>query len=87
MAKYFTLDDVEGVLALHHHECVFEIDAPKKIVERLSIKTKSEWFPFWCWGEKLKVLHTEFRQCWIQSEIYCPHEGVDRLSEYNMKLG
>ena len=87
MAKYFTLDEVEGVLALHHHECVFELDAPKRILERLSVRSKSEWFPFWCWGERARTLHAEFKQCFIQSEIYCPHEGVDRLSEYNIKLG
>ena len=87
MAKYFTLDEIEGVLALHHYECVFELDAPKRILERLSVRSKSEWFPFWCWGERARTLHTEFKQCFIQSEIYCPHEGVDRLSEYNLKLG
>jgi hypothetical protein len=26
----------------------------------------------------------EFRECWQMSEIYCPHEGIDRRSEYGM---
>ena len=26
----------------------------------------------------------EFKQCWELSEIYCPHEGIDRRSEYSM---
>jgi hypothetical protein len=29
---------------------------------------------------------TEFRQCWALSEIYCPHEGIDRRSEYGMEI-
>ena len=85
MTKYFTLEDVEGVLALHDPDCILEIDAPKKIVERLSVRTKSEWFPFWCWGEKLTQLHQEWKQCWTLSEIYCPHEGIDRRNEYGMQ--
>jgi hypothetical protein len=28
----------------------------------------------------------EFRECWALSEIYCPHEGIDRRSEYGMEV-
>jgi hypothetical protein len=37
--------------------------------------------PFWfCTQEKIK----ELQNCFVQSEIYCPHEGVDRLVECNV---
>ena len=74
---YFTEDDIRPVLAMHPAECIFELDAPKNIVARLSAKTKSEWL-------KLKNLD-EFKQCWQSSEIYCPHEGIDRLAECGVK--
>jgi hypothetical protein len=28
----------------------------------------------------------DFRECWALSEIYCPHEGIDRRSEYGMEV-
>ena len=77
MSKYFTIKDVKSVLALHPSECVFELDAPQKIVERLSIKTVNEWLRIRGGNE----LHEQFKACWQASEIYCPHEGIDRLSE------
>ena len=77
MSEYFTIKDVKSILKLHPSECVFELDAPQKIVERLSIKTVNEWLRF-CGGNEL---HEQFKACWVASEIYCPHEGIDRLAE------
>jgi hypothetical protein len=34
--------------------------------------------------QQLKGLQ-EFRACWTASEIYCPHEGIDRLAECGVK--
>ena len=81
MSKYFTLEEVKGALASHDKHCVFEIGAPEKILARLNTKTKREWLSFWGYT---RGKHEEFKQCFIQSEIYCPHEGVDRLRECNV---
>jgi hypothetical protein len=27
----------------------------------------------------------EFRECWQLSEIFCPHEGIDRLAECGVR--
>ena len=79
--KYFTIDEVKAVLRMHPTECVFELDAPHKIFERLSVKTRAEWLPFFGYtAEK----HDEFKRAWQLSEIYCPHEGIDRRNEYGM---
>ena len=89
MSKYFTIEDIVGVLQLHDPCCVFELDAPKNIVERLSKRTKNEWLP-WLGllpekrNDEQKSLHEEFKMCWQLSEIYCPHEGIDRRSEYGI---
>ena len=37
---YFTEDDIAPVLAMHPAECIFELDAPKNIVARLSARLK-----------------------------------------------
>ena len=81
MSKYFTLEEVKGALALHDKTCVFEIGAPEKILARLNTKSKKEWLPWWGYTQEK---HEQFKQCFIQSEIYCPHEGVDRLAECNV---
>ena len=81
MDKYFTLEEIKHVLASHDKHCVFEIGAPEKILARLSIRPRSEWFKSWGY---IRGKHEEFKQCFIQSEIYCPHEGVDRLVECNV---
>ena len=70
---YFDEKHVSEVLALHPAECVFELDAPRKIMQRLSGKTASWWVE--------KENREEFKKCWTASEIYCPHEGIDRLAE------
>ena len=71
--SYFDEKHVRGVLAKHPVECVFELDAPRKIAQRLSSKTVSGWMKL----ENQK----EFKACFVASEIYCPHEGIDRLAE------
>lgn len=81
MSKYFTIEHIEGVLKLHDPCCIFELDAPKKIVERLSIRTINEWFP--CTNHT-QELFEEWKMCFQLSEIYCPHEGIDRRSEYGI---
>ena len=68
---------VRDVLAKHPAECIFELDAPRNIVQRLSGKTLSWWYK----PENVK----EFKACWTASEIYCPHEGIDRLAECGVK--
>jgi hypothetical protein len=73
---YFTLEDVIELLKSHPADCVFELNAPQKILERLSGRTITEWIT--------GCTAFEFRQCFIQSEIYCPHEGVDRRAEYGI---
>ena len=75
--EYFDEEHVRGVLAMHPAECIFELDAPRKIVQRLSGKTASWWTEL----ENRK----EFRACFIASEIYCPHEGIDRRAECGVK--
>ena len=74
---YFDEAHVREVLKLHPAECVFELDAPRKIAERLSGKTVNWWI-------KMEN-REEFRVCWEASEIYCPHEGIDRLAECGVK--
>ena len=71
--SYFDEKHIRDVLSCHPAECVFELDAPRKIAQRLSSKTAIWW---------TKPEHREeFKACFIASEIYCPHEGIDRLAE------
>ncbi len=77
MNDYFTQEFIKDILVRHPSECVFELDAPKNIAERLSGKTKNEWFE--------RQNQDEFIACWHASEIYCPHEGINRLSECGVK--
>ena len=81
MSDYFTDDFIKDILKNHPAECIFELDAPKNIAERLSGKTMTEWFKLAATDSGVK----EFRACWHQSEIYCPHEGIDRLAECGVK--
>lgn len=81
--EYFDLQDITGVLLLHHWECVFELNAPKQILERLSTRTKKEWLDGLC---KDKNIHLEFKNCFIKSEIFCPHERINRKKEYGIDL-
>jgi hypothetical protein len=75
---YITYDQVVEVLKLHDVHCIFELDAPLKIFNRLmdaGFYTSDDI----TWGR-----NKEFVECWQLSEIYCPHEGIDRRSEYGM---
>ena len=74
---YFDEEHIRKVLALHPAECIFELDAPRKIAQRLSGKTAMWWIE----SENRK----EFIACWHASEIYCPHEGIDRRAELGIK--
>jgi hypothetical protein len=77
MNERITEKFIKSILELHPSECVFELDAPKNIAERLSGKTMDEWL--------MKQNRDEFKACWNASEIYCPHEGIDRLAECGVK--
>jgi hypothetical protein len=77
MIDYFTEEVIKIVLGKHPSECVFELDAPKNIAERLSRKTMDEWL--------MKQNRDKFKTCWHASEIYCPHEGINRLAECGVK--
>jgi len=74
---YYDEEHIRRVLKLHPAECVFELDAPQNIMQRLSVRPVAEWHT----DEHID----EFRECWHLSEIYCPHEGVERLAEYGIK--
>ena len=80
-SSYYDVDHICLVLSKHPWECVFELDAPKKIVDRLSIRTQGEWI-----DHIIKNGNQEFKNCFIQSELYCPHEGVNRLKETDTSL-
>jgi hypothetical protein len=85
---YFDLQQVKWVLRQHPTECVFELNAPEKILERLNQHPKDYWFSFGKYYiniEQEKLRNDEFRACWHQSEIYCPHEGIDRRKEYGIE--
>jgi len=73
---FFDEKRVRGVLELHPVECVFELDAPRRIMQRLSVRPVGGWLR--------DENRDEFRECWQLSEIYCPHEGIDRRAEYGM---
>lgn len=72
----FDLETIKFALSNHPADCIFELGAPEKIYQRLKGHTIGYWF------DNLK----EFRNCFIQSEIYCPHEGIDRRAEYSMEV-
>lgn len=87
MSKYYTPEYVGSVLALHDWECVFELDAPRKIAERLQHRTRDEWEGrtpngSWLdWDIYVKTIIPDLKRCFQLSEIYCPHEGIDRRAE------
>jgi hypothetical protein len=54
---------------------VFELDAPMQIFTRLMAAG------FYTPDDITRDRNKEFRECWQLSEIYCPHEGIDRLAE------
>ena len=75
---YITYKLVEEMLQKHDVNCVFELDAPMQIFTRLmSAKFYTT--------QDVPSREAEFRGCWALSEIYCPHEGIDRRREYGME--
>ena len=75
---YITYKLVEEMLQNHDVHCVFELDAPMQIFTRLM---SSEFYT----TQDVRGREAEFRGCWTLSEIYCPHEGIDRRREYGME--
>jgi len=75
---YITYKLVEEMLQKHDVHCVFELDAPMQIFTRLM---SSEFYT----THDVRGREAEFRGCWALSEIYCPHEGIDRRREYGME--
>ena len=75
---YITYKLVEEMLQKHDVYCVFELDAPMQIFTRLM---SAEFYT----TQDVRGREAEFRGCWALSEIYCPHEGIDRRSEYGME--
>ena len=78
MNYYITYELVEEFLQKHNFRCVFELDAPMKIFTRLMT---AEFYT----TQDVRGREAEFRECWALSEIYCPHEGIDRRREYGME--
>ena len=74
---YYDAKYISKVLQIHPKECVFELNAPAKIAERLAGKTIDDWMR--------KEYQEELRKHFSASEIYCPHEGINRLAECGVK--
>ncbi len=74
---YITHNLVEEMLELHDFHCIFELDAPMQIFTRLMAAE------FYTTADILGR-EAEFLQCWALSEIYCPHEGIDRRRQYGI---
>ena len=77
--RFLRLRDIKAglttTLANHPADCVFEWDAPEKILQRLRDKNLDS-FPF---RYVTQQEHDEYMECWRLSELYCPHEGINRL--------
>lgn len=76
---YFTYELVVELLQMHPVECVFELDAPAKIFNRMMEAG------FYTETDLTRERTKEFKECWTASEIYCPHEGIDRLTECGVR--
>ena len=77
---YITYELVVEMLQLHDFHCVLELDAPMQIFTRLMA---ADFHTTECLHLGIRV--AEFKECFTLSEIYCPHEGIDRRSEYGME--
>lgn len=90
MSKFITLDEIVYALQRHPADCVFELNAPKKILARLSSQPRDYWFNSGSYLTtnyvRAKQRMQSFRDCFVASELYCPHEGVDRLQETDVSL-
>ena len=75
---YITYELVEEMLQNHDVHCIFELDAPMQIFTRLM---NADFYT----TKDIRSRVAEFRECWALSEIYCPHEGIDRRIEYGME--
>jgi len=75
---YLTYELVVEFLQMHPAECVFELDAPMKIFTRLM---EAGFYT----ATDADARSKEFRECWQLSEIYCPHEGIDRRAELGIE--
>ena len=74
MDEEYIRDMVKGVLSMHPAECVFELDAVENITKR--------WIEL---GSNYLDDLEKFKECFQLSEIYCPHEGINRFKEYGME--
>ena len=77
---HITYDLVVKVLKMHSVECVFELDAPTKIFNRLQAAGFHT-------SDDCRDKHgrrEEFLQCWHPSIIYDPSSKIDRRGEYGM---
>ena len=78
--RFLRLRDIKAglttALANHPADCVFEWDAPEKILQRLRDKNLDS-FPF---RYVTQQEHDEYMECWRLCELYCPHEGINRLA-------
>ena len=78
--RFLRLRDIKAglttALANHPADCVFEWDAPEKILQRLRDKQLDS-YPF---RYVTQQEHNEYMECWRLSELYCPHEGINRLA-------
>ena len=76
---YITYDLVVKFLQKHPAECVFELDAPTKIFNRLQaagFHTLDD--------VENPARPNAFRECWLPSIIYDPSSKIDRRGEYGM---
>ena len=76
---YITYDLVVEFLKKHPAQCVFELDAPTKIFNRLQaagFRTLDD--------VENSARPNAFRECWHPSIIYDPSMKIDRRGEYGM---
>jgi|688.fasta_scaffold299521_4 hypothetical protein len=70
---YYSIDEIRDILSNQDCNCVFELNAPEKLLNRLSIYTKGEWFS--------KEHIDQFRESFKQSILYCLNLGIDRINK------
>ena len=76
---YITYDLVVEFLRKHPAQCVFELDAPTRIFNRLQaagFRTLDD--------VENSARPNAFRECWHPSIIYDPSSNIDRRGEYGM---
>jgi hypothetical protein len=80
--KGFPLNHIKDILSIHPSDCVFELDAPNKILQRMTERGLND-YGILDRGDRDEI--NAWRQCWHESEIFCPHEGINRLAECGVK--